>query len=131
MHWGIMVLLVGGMRPCKNPTVYHKVNIMQAITKNASAALKAANWPTTPATPHANTIFVLSKKGGTARPAVGNQNNAASWAGVLAVLAANNGKATGAQLMLGIIAHNPANIGNATGYLNYVQGGLGWLQAQA
>jgi len=80
-------------------------------------------------TPHSATVFTLSKKGATARPNVGNLNNAASWAGVQAALAANGGTATGQQICQAIAAANPANVGNAVGYLNYLlPHKLNWLQ---
>lgn len=102
---------------------------MAQITNTANAALQQAGLAM-PAHPQlANVTLTLTKAGQVARPAVGQRNNVASWAGVLAVLQANGGTATGAQILAGIVAHNPGNIGNAAPFLGYVCNTrkMGWL----
>ena len=80
-----------------------------------------ANWqgvaPTCPPNV-ASTVFTLNPKK-PARMGTGTQGNAAHWAGIVAVLQANGGKATGAQLLQGSIYGNPGNVGNAWPLLRY------------
>ena len=66
-----------------------------------------------------NVNYKLGKKGAAHTPRVGNQNNAASWAGLQAALKAGKGSATGAEIIAAIREANPENMGNAIGYTKY------------
>ena len=92
---------------------------MQQITKAVNTALESwqAAAPQCPANV-ASTVYTLNPKI-IAKMGTGTQGNIYHWQGILAVLAANNGKATGAQLLQGSIYGNPGNIGNAWPLLRY------------
>ena len=99
---------------------------MAQIATAAATAVKAAGLnPTCPGA-YATTVYTLNPKK-QERCGTGNQGNAAHWGGIAAVLAANGGSATGAQLLQGSIAGNPNNIGNAWPFLRYSISSLAYL----